>query len=299
MARGNLRAIAAMLGAVATFSVMDALLKQLMTRYASPQVACIRAFASLPFIVASAAWTRTWHELRPRNWRLHLARGVLGILMMITFLVALRQMSMADTYSIYMAAPLLVAALSVPVFGDRVPARRWAAIGCGFLGVLVVLRPTGAGLTSSAGLVAAVSALCYAINVLTVRSLGRTDSSRSMVAWYLVLLGTGAAALAWPEWRPIAGGDWRFVAAVGMTGAIAQYLFTEAFRLAPPTVVIPFEYTAIVWAMTIDWVVWRTAPGLHVMVGAGIVVASGLYVLYDERRAAYARTDAPGAATGA
>lgn len=289
MQSDNLKAIAAMLGAVGSFALMDAMLKQLSGHYSPAQLTCVRALASLPFVLATVAWSGAWSDLRPRNWRLHLVRGVLGLLMLVTFIYALQRLSLADTYAIYMAAPLLVAALSVPLFGDRVPARRWLAIAFGFAGVLVVLRPSGTGLTTLGGVIAAISALCYALNVLTIRVLGRTDSSRAMVVWYLALLALGGGLWALPDWRAIAGEHWPVVVGIGLAGAAGQYLFTEAFRRAQPSVVIPFEYTAILWAVGLDFAFWQTLPTVYVLTGAALVIASGLYVVYDERRDALAR----------
>ena len=285
-----------MLGAVGSFALMDAMLKQLSGHYSPAQVTCVRALASLPFVLAAVAWSRAWGELRPRNWTMHVIRAVLGLLMLVTFIHALQRLSLADTYAIYMAAPLLVAALSVPMFGDRVPTRRWVAIAFGFAGVLVVLRPSGEGFTTIGGLIAAVSALCYALNVLTIRVLGRTDTSRAMVVWYLGLLALGGGLWALPDWRPIASEHWLVVVGIGLTGASGQYLFTEAFRRAQPSVVIPFEYTAILWAIGLDFAFWQTLPTAFVLLGSAFVIASGLYVVYDERREALARaaTGAPG-----
>jgi drug/metabolite transporter (DMT)-like permease len=143
-------------------------------------------------------------------------------------------------------------------------------------------------MTTLGGLIAVTSALCYALNVLTIRSLGRTDSSRSMVVWYLALLALGGGLWAVPQWRPIAPEHRTTIALIGVTGASGQFLFTEAFRRAPPSVVIPFEYTAILWAIGLDYVLWQTLPTAAVLVGAAFVIASGLYVALDERRAAQA-----------
>jgi drug/metabolite transporter (DMT)-like permease len=292
----NLKAIVVMLGAVGSFALMDAMMKLLSGHYSPAQVTSMRALASMPFILAPVAWSNAWADLRPRNWKLHLIRGAIGVLMLVTFIHALQRLSLADTYSIYMAAPLLVAALSVPMFGDRVPMRRWIAIACGFAGVLIVLRPTGDGFATLGGLIAAISALCYALNVLTIRELGKTDTSRAMVFVYLLLLAIGGGAWALPSWQPLAPEHWPIIAGIGLAGASGQYLMTEAFRETPASVVIPFEYTAIVWAMALDFVLWSTLPGLAVIVGACVVIASGLYVVHDEHRAAQANARAESAA---
>jgi len=95
-----------------------------------------------------------------------------------------------------------------------------------------------------------------------------------------------AGALAWPSWKPIAPESWGWIALCGITGALGQYLFTAAFRLAPPSTIAPFEYTAMVWGVLLDWLVFATVPHARVLVGGAIVVAGGLYVIWDERRSA-------------
>jgi drug/metabolite transporter (DMT)-like permease len=285
----NLRAIAAMLAAVGAFAIMDAAMKRLAADLAPAQVTFLRAAASIPFVLAPLLWIGAWQELRPRRPGLYAVRALLGLGMLLSFVYAISHASLADTYAVYLGAPLLVTALAVPILGERVPLRRWLAVGAGLAGVLIVLRPTGETLVTLGGLAAVVSALCYSLNVLTIRVLGRTESSRAMVLWFLVPVALVAGALAVPGWRPIRPEHWGWIALIGLTGAVAQYLITDAFRRAAPSVVAPFEYTAILWAIALDWVLWSVLPGSAVVAGAAIVVASGLYVLYDERRAAYAR----------
>lgn len=282
-----------MLAAVGSFAVMDASMKQLAGDYSPAQVTAMRAAASLPFVLASVAWSGAWRDLVPRNYALHLLRGALGIAMLMSFIYALQRLSLADTYAIYMCAPLLVTALSLPLLGEAVPVRRWLAIVAGFTGVLVVLQPSGSGLTTLGGLIAAVSALCYALNVIAIRVLGRSESSRSMVFWFLVLLLVGAVLLGARGWQAIQAQHYGWIALIGLTGALGQYLITDAFRRATPSLVVPFEYTAIVWAVALDWVLWSRLPQARVLLGAAVVIAGGLYVLYDERRAAYALTAPP------
>ncbi|HLW23722.1 MAG TPA: DMT family transporter, partial [Steroidobacteraceae bacterium] len=163
--------------------------------------------------------------------------------------------------------------------------RRWLAITLGLGGVVLILQPWGRGTVSlvAAG-AAAVATLCYSVNALTVRWLGRSNSNLSMVVWYLVAVSTGSGALAAGDWQAIASGDWVWLAAIGVTGALGQMWLTDAFRRAPPAVVAPFEYTAILWAFAIDWLFWSAAPTLPLILGASVVVASGVFVIWDERR---------------
>jgi drug/metabolite transporter (DMT)-like permease len=285
-AEERLRGITAMIAAVAVFSVMDALMKRLSQGYPPMQLSSMRCFASLVFLIVPVAHARNWATLRPGRLGLQLARALLGIVMLAAFVYAVRRLSIAETYSVFLCAPLLIAALSGPMLGEHLPLRRWLAIAVGLGGVLIILRPAGSGLRSMAGLAAALSTVCYALSALTVRTLGRSNSNAAMVFWFLVLVGTGAGIVAIADWRPIASGDWVWLAAIGISGALGQYWITDAFRRAPPGVVAPFEYSAILWGFAIDWIFWSATPTSTLLVGAAVVIGSGLYVIWDERRLA-------------
>jgi drug/metabolite transporter (DMT)-like permease len=272
-----------MLGAVAAFAVMDAILKRLAGHYPAVQVGALRGAASLPFILAPLLVTARWSELRPHNLRLHVLRGVLALIMLVGFVQAVAVLSLADAYAIFFVAPLLVTAMSVPLLGEHVDWQRWVAIGVGLAGVLVMLQPTGAGLSLWGAAGALASAVAYAASAITVRILTRTDSNTSMVFWFLLLLTVFAGVLALPGWVPVASGDWMWLLALGGFGALGQYGITRAFRLAPASVIAPFEYTAMLWAVAIDWAVWEVLPGGRVFAGGSLVVACGLYLIWRER----------------
>lgn len=280
----NLKAIASMLFAVASFATMDAALKQLSGSYPPLQVACLRALASLPFLVVALAWNNSWRELRMRRPLLHLFRGLLGVVMLSTFVYAVSRMSIANTYALYLCAPLMVTALSVPFLGVQVPLTRWIAIVLGFGGALIVLQPDKSGFGSLASLAAAVSAVCYAIAVIAISLLGRTDSKPSMVVSFMVCMAVGAGLLAAPNWQPVSLQHLPILALIGLAGASGQHFITEAFSRAPPFVVAPFEYTAIIWAFGFDWIFWRVAPSAAVIGGSAVVIACGLFIIWDERR---------------
>jgi drug/metabolite transporter (DMT)-like permease len=282
----NLRGIGAMSSAVFMFAIMDASMKRLSQNYGPFELSCLRCASSIAFLTLPIAWTGSWQILRPANPLLHLVRAVLGILMLSLFVYAVRRLSLAETYSLFLCAPLLMTALSVPLLGERVPLRRWLTIAIGLGGVLVMLRPGSNGLVSIAAAAAAGSACCYALSAVTVRSLGRTNSSAAMVLWFLLLVGTGTGVLAAPGWRPVASSDWVWLGVVGISGALGQFWVTDAFRRAPPSVVAPFEYSSILWAIGIDWFFWSALPSAIMVTGATIVIACGLFIIWDERRLA-------------
>ncbi len=272
-----------MLAAVATFSVMDMTMKRLVETYPAMQVTFLRGVASLPFLLGAAAVLGNWRSLIPRRMSLHLLRGFLGVATLWAFVYAMSQLSLADAYAIFMSVPLLITALAVPLLGERVGPRRWAAVLVGLVGVMVVLNPSGAGL-SIGGLAALAAALGYALNVITIRVLARTDTSSATVLWALLLLAVFSGVLSIADWTALQWSHhWAWIAALGLTGAIGQHCITEAFRAASPAVIAPLEYTALAWGMLFDWILWMTVPGLRLLIGASIIVASGLYVIHRER----------------
>ncbi|NUS38643.1 MAG: DMT family transporter [Lysobacter sp.] len=272
-----------MLVAVATFSLMDAGLKLLSAHYPPFQVAALRGAASLPWVLAWALSSGGPRSLRPVRWTLHLLRAGMGIAMMAAFVYALRTLPLANAYSIFFVAPLLITALSGPLLGERVGPRRWAAIVIGLVGVIVLLRPSGNGLLSTAALAVLLAALMYAMSAITVRWLARTDSNQAMVVWLLALMALGAGGLAWPHWVPLRAEHLWLVAGVGIAGAVGQYAITDAFRRGEASLLAPLEYTALVWGVLLDLALWHTLPDRITWIGAAIIVASGLYLLRRER----------------
>ncbi len=276
-----------MIAAVFIFSIMDALMKRVSDHYGPLQVSCLRCVSSLLCLLLTIAWQGSWASLRATMPVLQAARGALGIIMLASFVFAVHRLTLAQTYSLFLAAPLLMTALSVPLHGEEVSGRRWLAILFGLSGVLLILQPWSKAFVSlAAASAAALAAICYALSALTVRTLGRRNSSMSMVVWYLALVSLGSGFLAIDGWRPIEAGDWLWLAGIGISGALGQFWLTDAFRRAPPSVVAPFEYTAILWAFAIDWVFWSAAPSAGLVLGAGIVIATGVFVIWDERRSA-------------
>lgn len=282
MQTDNLRGIVLMLLSVAVFSVMDALLKVLAGHYAPMQVAFLRGITSLPFVLTPILLRGRVERLRIVNLKLHLFRGALSVLMLGSFIFAVRESSLATTYSIFMCAPLVVAALSVPMLGETVGRHRWAAICIGLAGVLLMLRPAGGNWISIGSLAAVVAALCYSLAVITLRVLSRTDTNESMVFWLMAMLSVGAGLLSISGWRPLQLPDWPLMLGLGLAGAMGQYLITEAFRSAPVAVLTPLEYTALVWGMVLDFSIWHVLPGAATLLGGAIVVGAGLYVIRRE-----------------
>ncbi len=273
-----------MLAAVATFAVMDLAMKRLVEIYPAIQVTFLRGATSLPLLFAAAGLFGRWTDLVPRRWKLHLARGLLGVIVLWAFVYAVKLLSLGDAYSIFMSAPLLITALSVPMLGEHVGWRRWLAICVGLVGVLIILKPSGNNWISLGGLAALAASAGYAINTLTIRILSRSDTASATIIWPLIILAAVSGAIAIPSWVPLRLEHAGWVLTLGASGAIAQHFITYAFRRATPAVLAPLEYTALAWAMLFDYVIWSTSPSLRMLAGATIIVASGLYIFQRERR---------------
>lgn len=272
-----------MLPAVALFALMDAGLKLLSPHYPPLQVAMLRGVSALPLVLAWVLATVGVRALLRVHWRLHLLRGVLGVAMIAGFVYGLRTLPLSTTYAITFVAPLLITAMAVPFLGEKVGARRWIAIAVGLAGVLVVLRPSGEGMFTSAGLAILLAAFCYAASAITVRLLAQRDSTQAMVFWLMAIIAIGAGALSVHEWLPIRTQDLWVIAGVGTAGTLAQILLTEAFRRGEASFIAPLEYTALIWGVLLDVTLWGVLPDAMTWLGAAIIIASGVYLLRREK----------------
>jgi len=272
-----------MLVAVGALSLMDACLKILAPHYSPFQVASLRGLSALPFVAVWVGFRGGYGQLLRVRFGLHIARALLGIMMLAAFAYSLRHLPLTEAYSIFFVAPLLITALAVLILKEKVDWTRWLAIAIGFCGVLIVLRPTGAGALTIPGLAVLATALGYALSAITVRVLGRTDSTESMIFWLMLIVGIGAGALALPEWRPIQSAHWPVIAGIAVSGSLGQFAITEAFRVGEASFIAPFEYTALAWGVGLDWYIWRTTPAPITILGAFVIIASGLYLVRRER----------------
>jgi len=280
--KGNLRSIQAMLLAVAAFSVMDTMMKLLAAEFPPMQVAALRCLASLPLVCVYVAWRGAFRSVLRVRWSLHLLRGVIGIAMLALFAYGVKTLSLAEAYTIYFIGPILITALSAPVLGERVNAARWLAIAVGMAGVLVVLRPSGVGFLTVGGLAVLASAVGYAVSAVTGRVLARSDRPEHMVFWVMAMMAAGATLLAAPSWMPLEARHLPVLAALAVSGFLAQLAITEAFSHGEASVVAPFEYTALAFGMAIDWLMWKTLPDGFTLLGAAIIIGSGLYLIRHE-----------------
>ncbi|RFP22950.1 DMT family transporter [Duganella sp. BJB488] len=271
-----------MLAAVAMFSFMDTTMKVLSSHYPATQVTAMRALSSLPLLCGYMLYRGAFRGILRVRWGMHIFRSLLGIAMLTSFAYGLKALSLAEAYSIFFIAPSLITALSVFVLKEKVGAGQWVAIVVGLLGVLVVLRPEGTGFLTLGGLALLGSAACYAMAAIASRVLARTDSNESMMFWYLLMMAAGGLAMSVSHWVPVRAEDGWVLLALALSGFLGQLAITRAFSSGKASVVAPFEYSALAWGVAIDWLLWHTLPDGYTLLGAGIIIASGIYLVRRE-----------------
>ena len=272
--------------AMAVFSGMDAVAKWLVADFSIFQILAMRGVFSiallLPFLIRSHGVAGI---LRTQNLRGQVLRSFLGVGAMFGFFGALREMKLADATAIGFSGSLFMAALSVPLLKERVGLRRWLAILFGFCGVLIIVQP-GTSAFQFASLYVVMSALLYALMMIATRWLTRTETNVSMVFYHSLVstvIGFAALPFVWVTPNLI---EWSLFAVMGVFATIAHLAIAQAFRLAQVAIVGPFEYSTLLWATIIGYVVWQEVPGPNVWYGSVMLVLAGIYILYRETKLA-------------
>ncbi len=279
----RLQAMVTMCAGVLLLTISDALTKWLVERYQPLQIILVRSLTALPFVTALVVWTDGWSGLGSARPVVHLWRGLLTIAAASAFILSLRTLPLAEATALIAAAPLVIAALSIPLLGERVGAPRWVAIASGFAGVLVITRPGAATFQVASALALAATAL-YALVMISARWIDPRDSARTVMLYLTLtaaLFSSAAAVMPWPVPRAL---DAPLFLAMAVAGTLGVTLITQAFRRAPAAVVAPFDYTALLWAGALGWLVWGDVPDVLTLAGAAIIVASGLWLVLHERR---------------
>lgn len=273
--------IVLMLTGIAGFAVMDATIKWLTADYSITQVVALRSWFGLPLLCLFALRGGGVKALRSRRPAIHIARYLLVLALSFSFFWALSQMKLVDAIAITFAAPIFITALSVPLLKEAVGLHRWAAIGVGFFGVLVMLRP-GAGVFQWAAVVVIGSAVVYALLMITTRAFKATETTATLMLYPQLGMSLTGIVLAPFFWVTPSLVDLGLFALAGTFGSVGVMCVTHAFRLGPAAVISPFEYSALIWASLLGFLLWDELPDTFTLIGAAIVVASGLYIIYRE-----------------
>lgn len=278
-------ALLAINAAVACLALHNACIKALAGDYPIGQVVFLRnLFALLPIAAVIALGRGGW-RLERRNWPLHLLRAVAILGASASFFLALRFLGLAEATAIGFASPFIIAALSVPLLGERVGWRRWAIIGFGFLAVLIILQP-GTAAFQPAALLPLVAAFGYALSMVLSRRLSRSDSDGAVMLLPTLFVLVVSLSSAPFGWRLPSGPDWGLFAVIGLLAGLAYAGVTLAYRRAEASLVGSFEYAALLWSVLLGWLIWQELPGPAVILGSLLLVAAGLALILREARAA-------------
>ncbi len=278
----NLRGIALMLLAMLLFIVMDAFAKWLVSAdMSAAQIVAVRSWmicAAIPLILLARG---ELGQLRTEKPFSHLARGMPGFFAPFLFFTALGRLPIADATVVFFSAAFMLTIASVLVLGEKVGIHRWSAVIIGFVGVVIAVNPVGGG-DVVAYLMVLGSTTVYAIIFITGKVLSARDSIISLVFSLHFGMGVSATAtLPW-VWTPLTPENFAGIVVIAVIALVAHTVFTAAFALGEVSVLAPFEYTALVWATLIGYVVWSDFPATEVWIGAAIIIACGLYVIHRE-----------------
>jgi drug/metabolite transporter (DMT)-like permease len=275
--------IAMMLLATLLFTVMDSIAKNLTASYPVQQVIWARYFFQFALMllllprlgIAGLLWTK-----RPG---VHIARGLLLMISTYCMITAISMVPLADAYTITFTAPFLVTILSVPLLKERVGWRRWTAVLVGFAGVLIVFRPIAAPV-HWAMLLPLITAACFALYQILTRKVSYDSRETAfMMLFYLAWVGTAVMSAIVPAyWQTVAAGDWAWMTGMGALGAAGHLILIRALAITPASLLSPFIYSQIVWALGIGYFWFGDLPSIWMLVGCAVIVASGLYVFYRE-----------------
>jgi drug/metabolite transporter (DMT)-like permease len=282
--RQRLIGIGLMCGAVFAFACLDAMAKYLGTHMDTLQVVGVRYLSAFLIALAFSNPINRPGLMRTRRPMLQLVRSAFLFGSTVFNFLAFRYLQLDEALAILFSTPFLVAILAGPLLGEWVGWRRWTAIMVGFAGVLLVVRP-GLGGLQWAALLSFASACCYAAYNIVTRMLSRHDSSQTTL-FYANLFGAVVMLPVLPfVWTaPPTYLDMPLMVALGAFGSFGHFLLILAHHRAPASVLSPFMYTQLLWATTLGYLVFADVPTRWTLAGAAIVVGSGLYLLYRERK---------------
>jgi drug/metabolite transporter (DMT)-like permease len=275
------RGIFYMVGSTLLFAGVNALVKWEVALYPVGEVAFFRSlFALIPCYLLILPRTG-FGVLRTQRWPDHVKRAASQFCSMMSIFLAFQLMPLAGAVAISFSAPLFTTLLSILILRERVGPHRWSALVVGFLGVLFVTRP-GAGTLQLGAAFALANAVLISTVAIAIRRMSLTESTETLTIYQLSLITLFTGLLLPFGFAAPSLKDALFMAAAGIANGVAQYWWTRSLHLAPPSAVVPFNYLSLVWAVIIGFVVWGDRPTRDLLVGAAVVVGSGLYIFWRE-----------------
>jgi drug/metabolite transporter (DMT)-like permease len=261
---------------------LDLCAKAILETYPLEQFVFLRSLIGIALFLLLARQFGGLKSLVTRRWGWHFLRTLLASGAMFGFFFGLSKMPLIDALTLGFTAPLMMTALSVPLLGEHVGWRRWLAVVAGFVGVLMILRP-GAGTLSPAALSVLFAALCYACLAITARKLADTESTFGLSVYVIAgpMIISGIVSIDGDWMAPDAVG-WTLFLSAGACSVLAWIGLVGGYRRASPSVLAPFEYTALIAGAVAGYLIWDEVPDRWVVSGALVIISSGLYIVYRE-----------------
>jgi drug/metabolite transporter (DMT)-like permease len=275
-----------MIAATFIFAVQDGISRHLAGTYNVYMVVMIRYWFFALFVIA---WARLQHgSVRKvaftRQPVVQIFRALLLIAEICVMVLGFVYLGLIESYAIFITYPLIIAALSGIILGERVGWRRWAAISVGFFGVLVILQP-GLRVFSPYALLPLASALMFALYGLMTRYAARKDSAETSFFWTGIIGAIGMTAVGMFYWQPMTTGDWYWMGVLSISGALGHFLLIKCYTVTEAGTVQPFAYMQLVFGGTLGWIIFNDSLRWGTTIGGAIVIAAGLFTLWRERAA--------------
>ncbi|MDR9394315.1 DMT family transporter [Roseovarius sp. SYSU LYC5161] len=267
------------------FAVQDGISRHLAGEYNVLMVVMIRYWFFAAFVI-SLAMRQAGGARAAMATRQPLVQGFRAVLLVAEICVMIygfTLLGLVEAHAVFACYPLLIAALSGPVLGEYVGWRRWAAIGVGFIGVIVILEP-GFGIFDPAAVVPLMAASMFALYGLLTRFVARLDSAATSFFWTGTVGSVAMTAVGLWFWEPMTGPDWGWMAALCVTGALGHYTLIKCYEVAEASSVQPFAYLQLVFGSAIGVLVFSETIRINVALGAAMIVGAGLFTLWRQRQ---------------
>jgi drug/metabolite transporter (DMT)-like permease len=273
-----------MIATTLVFAIQDGLSRHLAGEYNVMMIVMIRYWFFAAFVIAIAKRHVGGIRAAARTEQpaVQIIRGLLLSLEICVMVAAFTILGLVESHAVFTCYPLLVAALSGPVLGEHVGWRRWAAIGVGFIGVIIILQPNG-DVFDIRALIPLLAATMFAVYGLLTRYASRRDTSATSFFWTGVVGAVTMTILGVWFWEPMTGPDWFWMGCLCITGVTGHWLLIRCYEVAEASAVQPFAYLQLVFAATIGIAIFGETIGTNVAIGCVIIVAAGLFTFWRER----------------
>ncbi len=278
-----LRSLGLMALGILLLTANDATSKYLVQSHPIGQVVGLRQASTLLVLIPYMIFFSRWSLLRVVDLRGQLMRGTLFIIGSMLIVWSLGELPLATAITMLYISPIFMVILSVPLLGERISRHRWVAVIGGFAGVLIIMRPGGAGF-QWALMLPLLAAMVNALRDVLTRKLARTETSISILFWSNIILMTGGFMTLPMGWAPVSAHDAFWFVAAGIFNGTAHFCIIDALRTGEASALAPIRYTALLWAALLGFVVWGDVPELWLLAGAAVIVGSSLYMIRAERR---------------